>query len=1083
MLNLYKASAGSGKTFRLTFEYIKMLLGYKKQGADNYSFYNNYKNMHRRILAVTFTNKATAEMKGRIVQELDLLAHTPNESKHTTHLCDTFACSERELQEKCVVVLQQLLHDFSFFNISTIDSFFQQVLRAFTREVGLQGGYEVELDSSYVTGVAIDRMFEDLEVNEQMLEWLLQYAVENIRNDGSWNIQDGSDISKLAKQLTSEMYKKYRPDISKNSLKDYGRYNTLLINHQKELRRLMSDKAKGVIDAINDSGISRECFTRGWIACIDVLYDVDITDMSSKGAMRSAINKFIKYYEQPHNWFAASKLKKSNLTIEDAIRQLTPSFNDLYTVLDEPLREYISVPICLKHIYALGVLSTIDENIGIYEREHNSLLLSNTSEILSGLINESDAPFIYEKIGTRVAHYMIDEFQDTSNMQWSNFQPLINESLSHNYENLIVGDVKQSIYRWRNSNWELLHSGLDSYNYHNISPGHDTNWRSCYNVIAFNNTFFKCAAKLLHSELQNEIERNNIENVNLVVADVFDSVAQKVSPDNSKLQGRVSVHILKKANKDTFKTDVMGRIAGILKELFAKGYRQKDIAFLVRKGDEGRALVELLLSYGNEGESELRDVRVVSDESLLISSAPPIKLIVGILRYLQNPTQPINELLLAYEYAILQGSGESEALIHYFDDAHRNIDERLKAFIDSIATKSLFEMCECIVKEFKMNETATYVAYIEAFQDLVVEYCNSHSSDLYSFLRWWNEKEKSASVKSPANVDAITVMTVHKSKGLEFPVVIVPFATWPLSSTGGGFQSSLQWYVPDREPFNALPVLPIDHKSDLAHSIFARQYYQELICEYIDNLNIAYVAFTRARQELIVYTYNQPRGGIGKVINEVLNCEAVPEHDCPTVAFTLQESDDEAFFEVGNDWKPIIKKEKDSDPMRDITYDVVIPTQMRLKQRSHSQETATNSRKEYGVLMHSIMAEITGVDDVKTVVERYAREGRLKQSMKGKIIEKLIQLITQPDVARWFAPDVRVVAESDILKSGERIARPDRVVIDGNRVIVIDYKFGRLELAQYTTRVKEYMQLVREMGYTHVEGYLWYVEKNKIVPV
>lgn len=1099
MLNVYKASAGSGKTYRLTYEYIKMLLGRRVYNSDatpdavaHYKFYDNYNNAHHRILAVTFTNKATAEMKQRIVNELDILAHNTQQSDYCKDLCRDFSCDVVQLQKNSTSVLQQLLHDFSYFNISTIDSFFQQVLRAFTREVGLQGGYEVEMDFMYVMSAAIDRMFDDLDNNDHLLKWLLQYAEENIRNDGNWNIHDKSDIPNLARQLSSEVYKQYRDELPQNDLTVYKKYIETLTQYKTQIRTQIAQVAHKAKVAMESNNIDTEYFTRGWIKALDVLCEPKITGMSSNGVMGKAVASFMKYYEEPDKWFAKTKLKKSPWSIDELTDVVAAILLPVTEVLNDRLVEFRSIDPALKHIYSLGVLSTIDDNIKAYEREHNTLLLNKTPEILSGLINKSDAPFIYEKVGTHVAHYMIDEFQDTSNLQWNNFEPLVNESLAWRNENLIVGDVKQSIYRFRNSDWRLLHEGLEGYDYKLLNEAYDTNWRSCANVVAFNNSFFGNMALLLQNKLSTRMRENSqlTDGSMPLVGDIYKGVAQKVASKHKEHGGRVDVHILQSKNKESFCDVVHQRIPEMLKNLLEKGYRQRDIAFLVRNNSEARTLVELLLALSGEGDGVLRDLRVVSDEALLITNAPPVKLILGILRYLQNPNYPLNELVLAYEYDVMQTDCAiaGNALVSYFDGRQEgaSIHPELQNFIAEISSKSLFEICEMIIHKFGMHEQSAFMVYIEAFQDVVIDYCRNHSADVYSFLRWWDDSGSSATVKSPENLDAIKVLTIHKSKGLEYPVVILPYATWQLSSDKGSFNTNIKWYVPDRHPFNLLPVLPIDHKSELASTIFAQHYFEELINEYIDCLNVTYVAFTRAVQELIVYTYPGGENTVGQVIAEVIKMPTVVENDAcekmDLLANIVSQDDEETVLTVGADWKPMYD-DKPTAALTDVAYKVVIPTHNRLKQRARSRSTSDDSIRNYGILMHEILSDIYTADDIAVAVQRCVREGRLKSAAASSTEQKIRNFIAHPNVQRWFSPDVRIVNETDILKSGSKAQRPDRIVIDGNRVTVVDYKFGTIESPEYNKKVSAYMQLLRDMGYKQVEGCIWYVEKEKFVEV
>ena len=357
MLKVYRASAGSGKTYRLTYEYIKMLLGRRNEHDQYYTFYRNYNNSHRRILAVTFTNKATEEMKQRIVSQLDVLAHTPNESDYIDDLCNAFRCDESCVQRNAAMVLHQILQDFSFFGISTIDSFFQQVLRAFTREVGLQGGYDVELDTSYVTMAAIDRMFDSLDNNKELFDWILEYAREQIRNGKSWNIHNRSDLPLLAKQLSSEVFKRYSKVLHKVKLSDYNHYINTLRNFREQYVTRLADAARQAREAISQQGITYDVFYRGWIKKLDVVCDEQLILADIK-AFQKIAETWRNKMEDPEGWFTSSKLKKGP-SIPHLIEALSPAFYALNDMLGEPLIEFNSVDVCLRHIYAMVVSTPI----------------------------------------------------------------------------------------------------------------------------------------------------------------------------------------------------------------------------------------------------------------------------------------------------------------------------------------------------------------------------------------------------------------------------------------------------------------------------------------------------------------------------------------------------------------------------------------------------------------------------------------------------------------------------------------------------------------------------------------------------
>ncbi len=1076
MLDIYKASAGSGKTFRLTLEYIKLLLG-KRDEHGVYRFYKNYHNVHRHILAVTFTNKATDEMKQRILHELDILTHHIEASRYREELCRIFACSESLLQEKSQQILLQILHDFSYFNVSTIDSFFQQVLRAFAREQGLQAGFDVEIDEKAVTTIAIDRLFADLEHDEKMLDWLLHLADEVIRNGRSWDItgkiNEKADIKELARMLFLDVYKEYRSEIVNKSIDDFHAYIDLLEKNALEYRNQLKAYSLEALNVLDKYGLIVDLFYRAWPKVL-------VTQFSKVDVPLKSYSTFLDRCTDPDKWFA----KKNAVAYADILPSFTSDFlpimQKIFSLLGEPLKEYLSVSHCLKNIYAFGVLSAIDRNISLYEQEQNMLIISKTSKILNAIINDSDAPFIYEKVGTRIDHYMIDEFQDTSKIQWLNFEPLVNDSLSSGNDNLIVGDVKQSIYRFRDSDWRLLHQGFDSeqnkaYKHHDL----DVNWRSESNIVMFNNLFFAEAARVM----QNKLKSNKVNNDTIL--SVFEHVAQSLPQRDGHEGGHVEVAFVEteQAGAKAFMEHADKYLQQQLCTLLDKGYTPSDIVILVRFNKQAQHIVELLLSLSVEATSSLHNINVVSEEALVISSAPPIKLILGILHYIKDPEMPINELLLNYEYELLlhgNTQGKGYALASYFENRRNGVrlNEDLQTFIKKIETLSLYEMCEQIIAFFlDKDKSGVYIVYLEAFQDVVQEYCAKHTADIHSFLLWWNEVGCRKTVKSPEKLNAIRVLTIHKSKGLEFPAVIIPYANWVID------HNNSIWLKPDRYPFNQMPVLPITMVKELSQTIFDKQYNEELTNVYIDNLNLLYVAFTRAQKELIICVpknRSQSQYKVDRVICEVAD-------DGSLFSNLMQSSenvDGVKVYELGNNWCPSFSANTAND-MLHISYRVTTPDN-RMRLRLKSSLYPSGQMLEYGTLMHEMLADMRYVTDVYKVVQSYVESGKLKCEQRQETIEQFNDWLSHPDVQHWFSPDVKVLSETTILQPGATIYRPDRVVIDkSNDVTIVDYKFGRIKAGKrYRKQVLNYIDMVRRMGlYNNVDGYIWYLTLGEIEKV
>lgn len=1080
MLHIYKASAGSGKTYTLTLEYIKLLLGYRDEEGC-YRIYRKSDSAHRRILAVTFTNKATEEMKHRIVAQLDLLAHHTERSPYLNDLTRLFGCDAARVQATAAETLYVLLHDFSYFNISTIDRFFQQVLRNFTREVGLQGSFEVEMDNDFVTASAIDRMYSDLSDEDQkgLLNWLVHYAEERIESGNWWSLGSRSkrkdDLRELAGELSKENYKFYRESILEQ-IKD----KTILDRYLREMRRVKSE-FESLLRELGETarsvlaryGVPADRFkgkSHSWAFYFGKL---------AGGKCDPPTQTFRDNIDNRDNWF----VKNGQPECLDALyAELNPVMRAIDDAFGEPYVRYNTAAQSSKYIYALGILVDIDRRIEAYEREHNVLLLSDTAGILNEVISENDAPFIYEKIGTRVNHFMIDEFQDTSNLQWRNFAPLIGESLSHNHTDLIVGDVKQSIYRWRNSDWSLLNEGVQS----RFRPSQyseksmDTNYRSCARVVEFNNLIFGEAAERLQQALEREIEESALVpgGFEVKVRKAYADIEQQVCASNRSRGGRVSVTMWE---ADDFDEEVLSRLPDLLRDLQDRGYSPGDITFLTRRAKEGTLLVDFLLRLNAANTDARYRYDVISSESLLVKNSPVIGLLIGILRYIQNPSDELTRVMAVYEYnRQKQGDADdSAAMLAYFenrDNMGLHLDDDFMAFIESVRKEPLFEMCERILSRFVQDGDGGERIYIQAFQDYVLDYCRSHAADLASFLAWWDDNEDKLSVTTPQEQDAMRVMTIHKSKGLEFKVVIIPFCNWLLDHPGE--KTNFIWCRTQGEPFSQIPVLPVRYSKSLAKTYYATEYFDEKMHAYIDNLNVAYVAFTRASEELHVFApalknraKRESTGSISALLNEILFPDGGDGGDL--------------HYESGCDWraeKPVADSRAGSRELSGVYRSVEPGNRLHLRLQGKGVFGEGHDRA-YGTLMHRILSEVDTTDRLDETVAAFVRTGELSVAEAADTLAKLRGWLADERVKPWFLPGTKVWSEREILQADGSFYRPDRVIETPDGVVVVDYKFGNVERSSYKKQVRTYMNLIGEMGYARVSGFIWYLSLGKIEPV
>jgi len=993
-LKILKASAGSGKTYNLTAEYLNLI--------------EHNKEAFRHVLAVTFTNKATEEMKRRVIEEL---------FKRST--------SNPVARERLIGIL----HNFSSFNISTIDRFFQQTMRAFAREIGKSGSYNIELDDDLVISEAIDLMIQELDLteNEELLDWLIQFSSDSIEDEKSWDVRGG--INALAKNMFKESFKVVKGEfdaetLTKKTLRGFiDDLDVVIKSYDSEVTKI----AKEFISTLDKYGLRSDNFKNGNRS------KLKFYDKIANGDYDVAPESLISLTEDFGNWYANSIIKSDPPlfnAIESAYRESLLELVTRTVQLQERWIERKSAQYVRSNIYTLGILIDINNKVQKYSKENNILLLSETTEILNNIIDGSDTPFIYEKIGTRYDHFMLDEFQDTSLMQWNNFKPLIKNSVASGNLNLLVGDIKQSIYRWRGSEWTLLNTGI----YNDFSPDQieerplDENWRSFENIVEFNNRFFSYAAARCDILLGEESS---------TARSIYSDSQQSVCIVNKGREGHVKVKFVDNEDKK-WKESVLEELPSQITALKESGFPYSDIAILVRANKEGVMVVNKLIESG---------FSVVSNESLLVSSSSGVRKIISLLRYLNNPEDPINATIAEFEGVRGIPAGE-------------------------IIRLPLYEMCEKVIEFLPGGVDQSDYPYIQGFMDAVSEYLINKKPDLNSFLEWFDTKWDKLSLASPDEQNAIRVMTVHKSKGLGMKAVIVPFFDIGLDHTKG----PTIWCKPDRKPFNTIPYLPVTYKKDLAMTIFAKDYLQEREKAFIDNLNIAYVAFTRAKQELIVYSPMTPVSD-GKDKGKSPNTLSGIMYD-----LLSEQLDENLEFNMGS-WSEVKKENHENRIIYEDPYISVDPgKRLRLALKA-GEFFDKESKRNYGVIMHNILSGVYTEEDLPACVRRAVTAGELRAEEEQEITSHLSSLLSGVRDRHWFDSTYRIYNELEILNPGGDVSRPDRVLIDKERAIVIDFKFGDIKKSSYISQVAGYVRQVEKISCTPVQGYLWYLESNEVIQV
>eukprot|EP01029_Cantina_marsupialis_P004023 TRINITY_DN14006_c0_g1_i1.p1 TRINITY_DN14006_c0_g1~~TRINITY_DN14006_c0_g1_i1.p1 ORF type:complete len:1087 (-),score=31.67 TRINITY_DN14006_c0_g1_i1:1292-4552(-) len=1083
-LNIYRASAGSGKTYTLTREYLKLVF------ADPL----NYKS----ILAVTFTNKATDEMKSRIIKEIYILS-AGKDSPYATELCQENGLNASELQVRAREILNRLLHDYSRFSVTTIDSFFQKVVRSFTREIGLQMGYNIELDQGRVLNDVVDLLLADIDKDKQLRAWLSNFAESKIREGKTWNFKQ--DILVLGSQVFKEDFQNFSDKlIDKLSDKQFlNSYRKILNEIKEEFENHFAGIGEKCRGLIMQHGLDVADFSYGKSGVAGYLAGLGNGGKMEPGARAKAA------VDTPNKWAAGKAKAETKKAIETAF---SAGLNDLLKGAVQYYEEqgmlYRSTDKTLSYIYTLGILTDLSKKIQEYSESENIFLLSDASRLLRNIIGDNDSPFIYEKIGNVYQHFMIDEFQDTSSMQWDNFRPLVGNSLAEDQHSLVVGDVKQSIYRWRNGDWKLLSDQLDidfeSFGVNGMTL--DYNWRSTRNVIDFNNAVFALGANILQNDYNAVIPpeiQGSLEMEQEKIVNAYKDVYQNYPEKEGKFPGYVRANFIEKDPDSDWTEQVLEDLPSRIEELQENGYKAGDIAILVRNGKEGGLVADTLMAYrASECAKEGINYDVISNDSLYLKNSSVINFLVHLLHYFVYPEDKINIGYLKQEYGLYVQEREFKDIdqLYHVDKENELKDifpEEFIARIPELKRQPLYDLVEKLIEIFKLNENPEDFPFLEAFQDFVLGFTRSDAPDLNSFVSHWQERKDKEVISVSDQQDAIRIMTIHKSKGLEFKAVILPFCNWDLDNTR---HTNILWCQPKVEGFDVLDVLPVRYSSTLKDTIYYQEYFTEKLQAYIDNLNLLYVAQTRAEEVYISYSPLSAKREM-KTVSDLLlfafeNADNFSSDFFGKSIVKLSEywNAEEHCFEMGSLPERTVSMEKNQKKI--VTQYPASLMDDRLQLRAHSadyfdfseaESVETFSPVSRGNILHQLFQLIRHEEDLDQAVAQLQFEGKLDQAQADEVHEFAKELLNDPKVSEWFSREWRVINERDILLGEGSVQRPDRVIYKGNQAIVIDYKFGKKKSNTYKKQVMTYKKLVKSLGFEEVKGYVLYGKLSEIEEV
>ncbi len=1046
---VYKASAGSGKTYTLVKEYLKIVLN----NPDDF----------RHTLAITFTNKAADEMKERIIKHLIELSGGKNPRLEKALIEEGISC---DIRQNALIVLKNILHKYFYFSVLTIDSFFQRVIRSFSKELNLHIGYTLEMDSKEVMEKITDELLDTIGEDKELTAFLEDYVYQNIDENKDWKID--KQVKNVGMEIFRERYwelkQQFEDDVIDKSKveKIISKLRKIVFGFENDMKDI-SVKAGKILSKYKLDIIDFSYATGGVMGylCINI---------GEKKKYEPGV-RTIKAREDKNSWFT-KKSPKSSVIIKAVDEGLFELLGNAIKLWEEEFTGYNTAKVLLKTIHVLGVFKDLIDKLKIYRDENKIMLISDANNILQKITSDMEgAPFVYEKIGNNYKYFLIDEFQDTSTFQWLNLLPLIINSLSEGNISLVVGDAKQSIYRWRNGNMQLLLGKI----YEHLSLFKDViddrsladNHRSRKNIVDFNNALF--------SKTPAFIEENILEKKSPLIENAYQDVSQV--PRKDKVGGYVNIEYIPYVKNSEIKPyDIaVNSVIKIVNDLQSENIPLKDILILTRKNKEASGLAKVLTE---------NNIPVVSSDSLFLFNSPCVKLLVNTLKYIADNKNFLAKTEALYNYSLIYtGTGDFEKIFSdniagkgtlfnssiprdfFGSDEAQNSSVNYNKINPYLNNFSLYELVESLIRIFGL--TSSPDAYMMRFMDIILDYSAKYSSDVMGFLGWWEESKNDYSIIVPGDAEAVRIMTIHKAKGLQSPVVIVPFISWSVDVESN---KSTMWVTSyEEEPFDSAPYL-VKVTGTLMETYFNEQYQEERELTCLDNLNLLYVAFTRPVERLYAVIAERGSGKrtAGEMLNQILTTDS---------AFNKYYSPELQIFEIGEKTLYSNNSEKDQRTVHlkkyisnDLYRRIIIRSRHdSLKDKDFSDKT------QWGVLVHKALAYVNQPDDTGLAIQKMVQEGLITSYEIDKLRNSIEQILTHEKIKSWFTTNYTVLPERSILMPDGETIRPDRVLVKGDKAIIIDYKTG-IEKEEHIMQVNKYSESLKQMGYNQIEKYLLYVE-------
>ncbi|WP_350286608.1 UvrD-helicase domain-containing protein [uncultured Croceitalea sp.] len=1020
---IYNASAGSGKTYQLTKNYLELILG------------PNSRFKYKQLLAITFTNKAVGEMKERILQNLYEFSLSELSEKAAPLFKEIREClgySEEELREKSKLTLKELLHNYAFFEISTIDKFNHKIIRTFARDLKLAQNFEVVLDTESLLNHAVAKVLNKAGDNKKLTDTLIAFALEKIEGNKSWNI--AFDLNAIGKILFQENHSEYLNLLKDKSIEDFSNLKKLIKQRTESLSASTKEKAGKVLKRIDETGFKEDDFPRGTLP--NHFKKIIDSELDPKKLYNN------KLEEQLNN----DKIVKASVSAPT--NELSSFILVQYLEIKNIILRVKFYQNVYKHILPLTLINEISKEVKSIQIEQSLLSISEFNQLIAAEIKNQPVPFIYERLGEKYRHYFIDEFQDTSKKQWSNLIPLIGNALESENEKgdvgslLLVGDVKQAIYRWRGGEAnQFLDLSLKKERPFVVDPTVtqlDKNWRSHAEIIKFNNTFFSFIAK----RLQNKDYQNLYLDGN-----------QQLK--NNKKEGLVEISFLEE-DRQVERHPHCEKTLGTVQRIISKGYDYEDICILVRDNRNGVLLADHLTQAA---------IPVLSAEALLLKNNEEVHFLVNLLRLIVQPT------IAEYCFEVLSYLSAEKSLSHDFIAENLlNAPSFLKAQYDfdlgNVQFLTAYEILEVAILKFQLvNDSNAYLSY---FLDVVFDFGKKESVAVFDFLKHWEQKKDKLAIAAPEHMNAVQIMTIHKSKGLEFPFVIFPFANTKINDTS---KSNDLWIPVNKEDFYGFEALLVKASNELDYYSKASKayYHREIEKTELDDFNVLYVALTRAIKGLFVITTNEKSKtavSYSSLLKDFLEFKGLWGTSTSTYCF--------GSFAESEFQNQVIKKE------------LVVPYIYAAK-ASHTFELAqgqisyvdSNQQKavEYGNFLHLALSRINTIDDVEPSLKSLVNENAISKKEQNHYKNVLTKIVQHEQLKPYFASNVVAHNEIELMDGKGTILRPDRIVIQDRAVTIIDYKTGSSKKV-HKNQLQEYANVISEMGYFVSDKILVYIDES-----